>query len=345
MEKKTSLEALENIDKNSNILIVGSSLDYSLEKCYFRNFKYLGYNNIEILSLDEKLIFKFFTKFNFSLFRTIYYFICRILIKKLFNKKKYDLVIIFKGMQFDLKTLTYLKKKSSAKWVNIYTDNPFYFKSPTSTNIEVLNCIKFYDLYCLPYKGFVLDRLEKYKVKKKMFLPFGYDPFIHKIQKKISYNKIVNFIGSLDDHRLRIINNIKRYSINFYGNSQLFKKISDHNYYNFIFRKKLSSIIGGSAISINILRNQDTGSHNMKTFEIPAMGGLMLTTRSAEQNDFFPENKGCFMFDGTKELEKKIEYILNNPKIAKKVRIKGIKLSKFHAYYRRIDKILKNINI
>lgn len=336
---------MENIDKNSNILIVGSSLDYSLEKCYFRNFKYLGYNNIEIFSLDEKLIFKFFTRFNFYLFRTIYYFTCRFLIKKLFNKKKYDLVIIFKGMQFDLETLTYLKKKSSAKWVNIYTDNIFYFKSHTSTNLEVLNCIKFYDLYCLPYKGLLLDRLEKYKVKKKLFLPFGYDPFIHNIKKNISYNKAVNFIGSFDAHRLSIINNVKKYSINIYGNGCKFKKIFNHNYNNFIFKKKLSSIIGKSAISINILRKQDVGSHNMKTFEIPAMGGLMLTTRSVEQNIFFPENKGCFMFDGTKELEKKIEYILNNPKIAKKVRKKGIKLSKFHAYYSRIDKILKNINI
>lgn len=336
---------MAKIDKNSNILIVGSTLDYSLEKCYFRNFKYLGYNNIEILSLDEKLVLKFFIKFNFYLFKKIYYFICRFLIKRFFKKKKYDLVLIFKGMQFDLKTLTFLKKISSAKWVNIYTDNPFYYESPTSTNLEVLNCIKFYDLFCLPYKGILLDRLEEYKVKKKLFLPFGYDPFIHNIQKNNSYNKMINFIGSFDTHRLSIINNIKKYSINIYGNGWTFKEIFNHNYNNFIFRKKLSSIIGKSAISINILRQQDVGSHNMKTFEIPAMGGLMLTTRSAEQNNFFPENKGCFMFDDTKELEKKIEYILNNPKIAKKVRIKGIKLSKFHTYYNRINKILKNINI
>ena len=336
---------MENIDKNSNILIVGSSLDYSLEKCYFRNFKYLGYNNIEIFSLDEKLILKFLTKFNFLLFKKIYYFICRFLIRKFFKKKKYDLVLIFKGMQFDLKTLTFLKKNSPAKWVNIYTDNPFYYESPTSTSLEVLNCIKFYDLFCLPYKGILLDRLEKYKVKKKLFLPFGYDPFIHNIQKNNSYNKMINFIGSFDAYRLSIINNIKKYSINIYGNGWSFKKIFNHNYNNFIFRKKLSSVIGNSAISINILRKQDVGSHNMKTFEIPAMGGLMLTTRSAEQNDFFPENKSCFMFEGTKELEKKIDYILNNPKIAKKVRVKGIKLSKFHAYYNRINKILKKINI
>ena len=40
------------------------------------------------------------------------------------------------------------------------------------------------------------------------------------------------------------------------------------------------------AIALNILRDQNLSSHNMKTFEIPAFNGLMLTTRSKEQNFF-----------------------------------------------------------
>ena len=37
------------------------------------------------------------------------------------------------------------------------------------------------------------------------------------------------------------------------------------------------------AIALNILRDPNLSSHNMKTFEIPAFNGLMLTTRSKEQ--------------------------------------------------------------
>ena len=42
----------------------------------------------------------------------------------------------------------------------------------------------------------------------------------------------------------------------------------------------------------------------MKTFEIPAYNGLMLTTRSKEQNTF-SENISCFMYSTKKELNKK----------------------------------------
>mgnify|MGYP006107481757 CR=1 FL=1 len=44
----------------------------------------------------------------------------------------------------------------------------------------------------------------------------------------------------------------------------------------------------------------------MRTFEIPSMGGLMLTTRSNEQNKFFPENKASLMFKDIQNLTKKL---------------------------------------
>ena len=44
----------------------------------------------------------------------------------------------------------------------------------------------------------------------------------------------------------------------------------------------------------------------MRTFEIPSMGGLMLTTRSNEQDKFFPENKASLMFKDIQNLTKKL---------------------------------------
>ena len=62
----------------------------------------------------------------------------------------------------------------------------------------------------------------------------------------------------------------------------------------------------------------------MRTFEIPSMGSLMLTTRSNEQNKFFAENKALLMFKDIQELNKKIQYILNNKNISKKLDKKAI---------------------
>ena len=44
----------------------------------------------------------------------------------------------------------------------------------------------------------------------------------------------------------------------------------------------------------------------MRTFEIPAMGGLMLTNYSKEQDNFFKQNKECYMYKNKKDLLKKL---------------------------------------
>ena len=81
----------------------------------------------------------------------------------------------------------------------------------------------------------------------------------------------------------------------------------------------------------------------MKTFEIPAMGGLLVTTRSKEQNLFFPENKASIMFNSVKELEKKIFFLKKNNKIAENIRKEGFELSRKHSYKNRAKYILKTI--
>ena len=81
----------------------------------------------------------------------------------------------------------------------------------------------------------------------------------------------------------------------------------------------------------------------MKTFEIPAMNGLMLTQRSIEQNYFFPENKACLMFSDIKELKEKIEFIAKNKSKVKKIRNFGYVNSKKNSYRTRAKYLLKKI--
>ena len=81
----------------------------------------------------------------------------------------------------------------------------------------------------------------------------------------------------------------------------------------------------------------------MRTFEIPAMGGLLLTNRTKEQISFFRENKDCFMYKDTKELKKKIKFIINNKKRAERVRKNGFFKSKKHSYENRLKYLLSII--
>ena len=147
-------------------------------------------------------------------------------------------------------------------------------------------------------------------------------------------------------HRLNFLKKIKK-NISIHGNGwnkSIIRNVRQHTFYKSIFGIELSQVVSKSLVSLNILRKQDRESHNMKTFEIPAMGGLMLAERSLEQNFFFPEGKACFMYKNYKELIKKIEFIIANNEIASKIRKEGIKLSKKHTYSHRLRFLINKIN-
>jgi spore maturation protein CgeB len=332
--------------RQPKILIIGSKKKFSLEKSYQRAFKFLGVKNIYFFSND--LYFYLYTVLSRLKLDFLYFFISFFLKKnlKLFLRKikSIDIIIIFKGMELNKHDLVKLKAKYPAsKIINIYTDDPYNMSSPATSSYLLLDLIPEYDFFFIWSKK-IRDKLKKnYNFYKNFYyLPFGYDTFLHKYIKKKINKKYISLIASGDNYRENFLKKIKKYKINIFGNSWGLNS-TNHIVRRFVHGLQLSRIISKSFISINILREQNQGSHNMKTFEIPAMGGLLLTTRSYEQNVFFPENRASVMFNNVKELQDKIDFLLNNEKIAMKIRNRGFKLSKKHSYINRAKYLLNII--
>jgi len=63
-------------------------------------------------------------------------------------------------------------------------------------------------------------------------------------------------------------------------------------------------------VQLNLFREYNFGSHNMRTFEVPVVGGIQLTTYSEEQAEFFEEDKEIFFFRDPEELVHKTRAIL-----------------------------------
>ena len=66
-------------------------------------------------------------------------------------------------------------------------------------------------------------------------------------------------------------------------------------------------------VQLNLFRQYNEGSHNMRTFEIPAVGGIQLTEYSTEQADFFKEGEEIFFFRGKEDMLEKASEILQMP--------------------------------
>ena len=59
---------------------------------------------------------------------------------------------------------------------------------------------------------------------------------------------------------------------------------------------------------------------------------------------FFKENKACFMYSNAEELNKKVKFIINNPRKSEKVRRCGNLLVRKHSYLNRVKFLMNKVN-
>jgi spore maturation protein CgeB len=331
--------------KKISLLIIGSKDQHLIENFYKKAFNSIGIKKVLFFSNEIYLSIFFFLKkiklnFLFYPIRSLYFNkICAFLEKH----KKIDVICVFKGIEIDKNFLVKLKKKfSSAKFVNVYTDDPFNYSSIATSSSLVPKAIPEYDFFFIYSKIIIKKLKKKYKFCNNFYyLPFGFHSRIKNMKQKKMESNYISFVGNADKYRENIIKKIKKVKINIFGD--LWRNIENHSFNKQVLNNNYSKILRKSFISINILREQNAGSHNMKTFEIPAQGALLLTSRSYEQNSFFPENKACVMFDNARELENKILFLKKNKKIAERIARKGFEYSRKHSYINRAKYILKVI--
>lgn len=335
------------------ILLVGSNATGSLENAYLRAFRNVGLHNVEIFDVDkhrvsvrresisQRIIGRMLGPLSILNIRNRF--------RSFLSKRNYEAVIVFKGMEFPRETLDeYRRIHPSTLWININPDDPLNIKSCASSNLYVLDSLSFYDIYFIWSKK-LLVKLRENGCRRAEYLPFGYDPdFQIPPHKPVSIKRgVISFVGAWDTQREAILNELADYDLRIYGSgwnrirrkSPLRDKIFPQN----IYGEELSEVVYSSEVCLNILRPQNYGAHNMRTFEIPAMGGVMLTTRSEEQHVFFPEGEASIMFDGIAELRRQLDRAIGNDDIIQRIRSRNEAVIKGHSYIDRAKYILGTI--
>jgi len=331
------------------VLIVGLAAPGSLENSYVRAFRSLGGIDVHHFDVDRYRLIPHGHTLPWRVINRVFagantYPIQRALIQEC-KQHTYDIVLIFKGMEFPRAVLEECRENSrGAFWINLNPDDPLNIGSRGSTNRNVVASLSFFDLYLIWSKR-LLPKLREAGCRRVEYLPFAYNPEMHfSVTPKTAKPGSVSFVGAWDMDRERTLAALTDFNLEVYGDSwrrvsagsALQSKVTSRNLYG----TELAEVTAGSAVSLNLLRPQNAGSHNMRTFEIPAMGGLMLTTRSEEQHVWFPEDEACLMYETLDELREKIVFVLGKPEVAQEIRRVGMERVKNHTYRARAEEIL-----
>jgi spore maturation protein CgeB len=222
------------------------------------------------------------------------------------HEYKPDVIFIFKGME--LYPATVKRLAASFKMTNYNPDHPFIIGSRGGGNSNVTNSVGHYHLHFC-YHGPLMKQIQEEYNIPCVFLPFGYeltDAVYNEAAAQPELNKVC-FLGNPDTARAETVLYLAQQGlpVDVYGHGWHKTAVAGNPsigihdaVYGDGFWKKLRQY----RLQINIFRKHNIGSHNMRTFEVPAVGGIQLTPHSEEQVAFFKANEECFYYHSNEEL-------------------------------------------
>ncbi|MCB9262688.1 MAG: glycosyltransferase family 1 protein [Flavobacteriales bacterium] len=326
--------------KKLRITVLGSNNIWSIENHYIKYFIEAGHevnlfaNHTLFLewhqkSVLNKVLFKLLPKFSLSgINKKILDFV---------KKNPADIILIFKGMEIFPETVKALHQIGS-KLINYNPDHPFEFHGIGSGNKFVRGSIPFYHLYLTYSYKIATDVENKYGVKAGV-VPFGYEITEELLQNSIKASEInrLCFLGNPDSLRADFLCKLSKKGIpvSVYGLNwkDFFDKDCQIEVHDRVHGQQFWEVLRKYRIQLNLFRSHNTNSHNMRSFEVPAVGGIMLAPKTDEHSIYFETDKEAFYYENFKECLDKCNYILNlSESEANSVRDAAIKRSASSAY-------------
>ncbi len=336
------------------ILIIGSDYTWSIERIYQRELEALGHE-VELVPVQnmfydyyyKTVLHKLIYRVGFSNILTK---INKILLNKV-NNEQYDFIWVFKGMEIFPGTLKKLKKRTN-NLINYNPDNPFIFSGKGSGNQNVTKSISLFDLH-LTYDAWVKKKIENEFQLRTEIINFGFDATTVQDIDLNSEDEVlaVCFLGNPDTYRTRIINLLlkKDIEVHLYGNN--WNKFIKHDLaviHNPVYGHEFYKILRKYRVQLNIMREHNLNSHNMRSIEIPGVGGVMLAPATADHLSFFNVEHEIFVYHNYLSLAQEVIRILTSDKMVidrlrEKARKKVLEQFTYKTQANRILSLIENV--
>ena len=224
-----------------------------------------------------------------------------------------------------------------------FTDNPLD-QHHTHSNSWVRRGLPLWDAVLIWSQELAKYLTEK-GVKKVVFHPFCSDVQYHFPQRQTDPIYDVAFIGNWDASRKReqYLKAISHYRLGIWGSDYWVTHCRETSIRGLCkgmcTYAQIPEVLCSAKIGLNILRPQNEMGHNIRTFEIPATGTLMLSERSQELLNLFEEDREAVYFSTLGELNQKVEHLLQNEYLTKSLANAGYKKALQHTITDRVAEI------
>jgi spore maturation protein CgeB len=218
-----------------------------------------------------------------------------------------DLVLVIKGHRLSATTVDRIRESAGAPVVNFYPDDPF-LEERSNRLAYGPNVLAAYDA-CFTFARHLLPHYERVGAQQAHYLPFARDPSLHAPAASPATPVFdIVFVGNLDADRVRFLDAVAHdYRVAVFGERTTAvvprgSALARATFAPAAYGKDLARALTCGAISVNVMRPQNAGSHNMRSFESPACGAFTVSQRTPELSELFVEGEHVVCFSDVDEL-------------------------------------------
>jgi spore maturation protein CgeB len=266
-------------------------------------------------------------------------------VKRELRRVDADLIFVVKGRRLSTNTIRALRRRMETPIVNFYPDDPF---SNVRSNRLTYgpSVLRAYDA-CFTFARHLIPKYREAGADQTYYLPFARDPTLHSPPDSSPDDPPYDivFVGNLDATRVEWLEPLSDLQIAIYGEHTreavpYFNPLREADFHPAAYGAGLAQALHQGAISLNIMREQNAGSHNMRSFESPACGAFTLSERTPELTDLFEEGNEIACFGTPEELRNQIGFWRANPDERREIAREGFRRVKDDTYRKRASRIL-----
>ena len=219
-----------------------------------------------------------------------------------------QLVWLFKGVDIFPETVRTLRRRGFHPVV-YNADHPFEFSSRGSGNEFIARAVPEYSLFMTFSQHIAGQLAERHPQLATRVIPFG-----HAVDEA-TYASITDdsqeivracFLGSADAHRAEKIAVLLAAGIevDIFGHfwDKVGSQIAGARLAGPVYGLEMYRTLRRYRVQLNFLRPHNVNSHNMRSFEAPASGAIMLAEDTVEHREFFRPEMEAFYFANDEEL-------------------------------------------
>jgi spore maturation protein CgeB len=346
---------------NYKILVIGPSDEGALPESYARAFERLG---MEVVRFDSERALMRASRFSGNRI------LRRALRSSLWNAVNRDavqvaeqirpaLIFAVKCSFFHPEMVRQIRKSLGVPFVNHYPDHPYIGvrwdpREASALRRDLIEVLREYSTVFM-WERSLVERLKIDGVEAK-YLAFAVDPELCRPQTAAEglrcedCNAVhdVAFVATYTRSRCDEVAAVRRHAVAIWGNNwpRKWRTLSgQHRAHAAVWGRAVGKTYARAAVSLNVLNAENLGGPNMRTFEIPGSGGVMLARYSPAQDEFFPENEAAVYYRSPAEMDDKIDLLLSDRELRERIRANAARLAAVQTYDVRAAQVLRECGI